>query len=296
MNPETTPDAPFEEDMIRRDNEAFARSASVTGPYTLGPDSLPQNGVPRGIVSQYHWKSERIYPGTERDYWLYVPEQYDGTQLACLIIFQDGEWYLRPDVNVPVVLDKLIHQQQIPLTIALFVSPGTPGPGNPVYGGDTNRSVEYDSLGDRYARFLVEELIPEVERQYRIVSDPKGRAICGISSGGICAFTAAWERPDAFGNVISHCGSFSNIRGGDEYPWLVRKTPRKPIRVFLQTGTNDVDVVFGNWALANKQMAAALAYRDYDYQFVMGEGGHNLKHGASIFPDTLCWIWRDYPE
>jgi enterochelin esterase-like enzyme len=283
-------------DITQRDSIRFDRSASLDEPYTLGPDSLPQDGVPRGAITQYHWKSDHIYPGTERDYWLYIPQQYDGSQAACLMVFQDAEFYLNPAVNVPVAFDNLIHQQQIPLTIGLFVSPGSLGSGTPIYGGDTNRSVEYDSLGDRYVRFLIEELLPEVEREYRIVTDPKGRAICGMSSGGICAFTAAWERPDVFGNVISHCGSFTNIRGGHEYPWLVRKTERKPIRVFLQSGTNDVDVIFGNWPLANQEMAAALAYRDYDYQFVFGEGGHNLKHGAAIFPDTLRWIWRDTPK
>jgi enterochelin esterase-like enzyme len=260
--PQPDGDTTSYDELIRRDNAVFSRSAARNEPYTLGADSLPKDGVPRGEITKYHWKSDHIYPGTERDYWLYVPQQYDGPQPACLIVFQDGEWYLRPDVNVPIVLDNLIHQQEIPLTMGLFVNPGAPGPGNPIYGGDTNRSVEYDSLGDHYARFLIEELLPEVERDYRIVSDPAGRAICGISAGGISAFTAAWERPDAFGNVISHCGSFTNIRGGHEYPWLVRKSAPKPIRVFLQTGANDVDVVFGNWPLANQEMAAALAYRD----------------------------------
>lgn len=278
------------------DRAMWEANAALVEPYTLGPDSLPQENVPRGTLTQYHWTSTTIYPGTARDYWVYVPQQYDASQPACLMVFQDGEQqYLGPHINTPVVFDNLIHQGAIPVTIGVFVNPGTPGPGNPVYGGSDNRSVEYDSLGDQYARFLIEELLPTITQQYRVVDDPAGRAICGISSGGICAFTAAWERPDAFGKVVSHCGSFTNIRGGHVYPTLVRMNERKPIRVFLQTGSRDVDVVFGNWPIANQDMAAALAYREYDYQFVFGEGGHSLKHGGAIFPDTLRWLWRDAP-
>src|SRR5262249_55553278 len=156
--------------------------------------------------------------------------------------------------------------------IGVFVDSGETGPGLPGWGGTDNRSMEYDSLGDRYARFLLEELLPPIEQQYNIVSDPDGRAICGISSGGICTFTAAWGRPAAFRKVVCHCGSFTNIRGGNRYPSMIRKSAPKPLRVFLQTGTNDLDVVYGNWPIANQDMAAALAYHHYDYQLVMGEG------------------------
>lgn len=265
-------------------------------PYKLGPDSTAQDGVPRGDVTGYHWKNEQFYPGTERDYWLYVPKQYDGTQPACLTVFQDAEAYLGPEANVPVVFDNLIHVGDMPVTIGLFVSPGDKGPGTPLYGGSDNRSIEYDSLGDQYARFLTEELLPEIEKRYAITNDPAGRAICGLSSGGICAFTVAWERPHAFSKVVSHCGSFVDVRGGHNYPPLIRKTEARPIRVFLQTGKNDLDIVFGNWPLANRQVAAALAYRQYDHRFVFGDGGHTLKHGGAIFPDTMRWLWRDYPK
>ena len=265
-------------------------------PYALGPDSLPQPDVPHGDLLPFHWSSSRIYPGTERDYWLYVPRQYDPTQPACLMVFQDGQsHYLSPDINVPIVFDNLIHKREMPVTLGLFVNPGDKGPGMPIWGGTDNRSLEYDSLNDHYARFLLEELLPEVEQGYRLTSDPAGRAICGISSGGICAFTVAWERPDAFRKVVSHCGSFAALRGGETYPSLIRRAAPKPLRVVLQTGAADLDVVFGNWPLANRQMAAALAYREYDYQFVFGEGRHTLKHGGAIFPDTLRWLWRDYP-
>ncbi len=265
-------------------------------PYNLGPDSTAQEGVPRGDVTRHHWKNERFFPGTERDYWLYVPQQYDGARPACLMVFQDAEAYLGPEANVPVVFDNLIHRRHMPVTLGLFVSPGDKGPGTPLYGGSDNRSIEYDSLDDQYARFLTEELLPEIEKRYAVTDEPVGRAICGLSSGGICAFTVAWERPEAFSKVVSHCGSFVDVRGGHNYPPLIRKAEAKPIRVLLQTGENDLDIVFGNWPLANRQMAAALAYRRYDYRFVFGDGGHTLKHGGAIFPDTMRWLWRDYPK
>ncbi|HEX2909405.1 MAG TPA: alpha/beta hydrolase-fold protein [Chloroflexia bacterium] len=282
--------------MPPKDQLAFAYSMAGNEPYALGPDSLPQEGVPEGELVMYHWKNQKFYEGTERDYWLYVPTQYDGSEPACLMVFQDGGLYLSPDINVPVVFDNLIHRGVMPPTIGLFVNPGDKGPGLPIYGGNDNRSVEYDSLGDGYARFLLEELLPPIEEKYKIVKDPAGRAICGISSGGICAFTVAWERPEAFGKVVVHCGSFTDIRGGHNYPFMVRKSERKPLRVFLQSGTKDLNVIFGSWALANQSMAAALEYREYDYRFVFGEGGHSLKHGGAIFPETLSWLWRDYPQ
>ena len=218
-------------DYLEKDKAVFAANMSTDEPYTLGPDSLAQDGVPRGSISKHHWVSTTIYPGTERDYWLYVPQQYDRTQPACLMVFQDGDRYLSPQANAAIVFDNLIHRGEMPVTIGLFVAPGDSGPGNPIYGGTDNRSFEYDSLGDRYARFLIEELLPQIEREYRIVAAPSGRAICGLSSGGICAFTVAWERPDVFGKVVSHCGSFADMRGGYVYPTLIRKTEAKPIRV-----------------------------------------------------------------
>ena len=284
----------IQEGMSQADQAAIARSKAAPDSYHLGADSLPQAGVPRGSLHPFHWVSTKIYPGTQRDYWLYVPQQYDGSTPACLMIFQDGALYLSPQVNVTTVFDNLIHKGEIPITLGLFVNAGDRGPGLPIWGGMDNRSVEYDLLSDLYARFLIEELIPEVEQQYKIVADPAGRAICGISSGGICAFTAAWERPDAFGKVVSHVGSFTDIRGGHSYPSLIRKTEKKPIRVFLQDGSNDLDVVFGNWPLANQAMASALQFGGYDYQFVFGDGGHDLKHGAALFPDTMRWLWRDF--
>jgi enterochelin esterase family protein len=278
------------------DLKAITPSDSIRGPYELGPDSTAQEGVPRGEVTQHHLADSRTYPGVARDYWVYAPNQYDGSMPACLMVFQDGELYLDPQINITVAFDNLIHKGEMPLTIGLFVSAGDKGPGMPIWGGTDNRSLEYDTLSDLYARFLLEELLPALGEQYNLVSDPAGRAICGISSGGICAFTVAWQRPDSFSKVVSHCGSFTAVRGGNLYPSIIRKTAAKPLRVFLQTGTQDLNVIFGNWVIANQDMASALEYKGYDYQFVLGEGGHSLVHGASIFPETMRWLWRDYPR
>lgn len=278
------------------DVATFTAAHATSGPYTLGPDSTVQQGVPRGDIHQHRWANSGIYPGVERDYWVYVPKQYDASRPTCLMVFQDAPLYLGPEAQVPTVFDNLIHKGDMPVTIGLFVSAGDKGPGLPRWGGTDNRSVEYDTLGDRYARFLLEELLPPLEQHYNITADPDGRAIGGISSGGICAFTVAWERPDAFHKVVSHCGSFTNIRGGNRYPSLIRRSAAKPLRVFLQTGVHDLDVVFGNWVIANQDMASALAYKAYDHMFVLGEGGHSLAHGGAIFPDTMRWLWRDYPR
>jgi enterochelin esterase family protein len=215
------------------------------------------------------------------------------------MVFQDGHAYVNKngDYRVPVVFDNLIHKQEMPVTIGIFVNPGHRGEMMPENRWRANnRSVEYDTLSDQYGRMIIEEIVPEVSKSYNLAGDPEGRAICGASSGGICAFTVAWERPDQFRKVVSHIGSFTNIRGGHVYPALIRKTAKKPIRVFLQDGSNDLDNEHGNWPLANQEMGAALKFKGYDYQFVFGDGGHTHKHGGSILPDTLRWLWRDYPK
>jgi len=272
--------------------------------YVLGPDSQVQEGVPKGKVTKQHWVS-KIFAETERDFWVYVPAQYDGNKPACVMVFQDGGGYVneKGQYRATVVFDNLIHKKEMPVTIGIFINPGTKptkdAAGKPI----SNRSFEYDTLGDQYARFLIEEMLPEVGKNLKLTDDPEGRAICGASSGGICAFTVAWERPDVFRKVVSHIGSFTSIayrpnvpgsRAGDIYPTLIRKTPAKPIRVFLQDGNNDLDNAHGNWFLANQQMAAALKFAKYDYKTDWGTEGHNGKHGGAILPDTLRWIWRDY--
>jgi enterochelin esterase family protein len=276
---------------------AFMTSTALAAePYTLGPDSTTQPSAPQGEVTKHTWKSQKIFPGTEREYWIYVPKQYDAKKPACLMVFQDGQNYLRNDIKVPTVFDNLIAKEEMPVTIGLFIMPGKLSSTATSQEAKSQRSVEYDTLSDAYARFLLEEMIPELEKKYAITKDPAGRAICGHSSGGICAFTVAWQRPDAFGKVVSHCGSFTNIRGGNAYPSLIRVTEKKPIRVFLQSGAKDNDNERGNWPIANQDMASSLKFKGYDYQFVFGEGGHNLKQGGSIFPDTMRWLWRDFPK
>jgi enterochelin esterase-like enzyme len=262
--------------------------------YVLGPDSQVKPGVPQGKVTQHQWNQSKIYPGTQRDYWVYVPAQYNAAKPAALMVFMDGGGFVKADGNfrVPTVFDNLIHAGQMPVTLGLFVNPGSFPALKQGEKPRSNRSFEYDSLGDRNARFFIEELIPELAKSYNISSDPEQRATCGNSSGGIAAFTLAWERPDAFRKVVSHIGSFTNIRGGHVYAALVRKGEKKPLRVFLEDGKNDLDNQFGNWPLANQDMAASLKYVGYDYQFILGEGTHNTKHAGSIFPATLRWLWR----
>jgi enterochelin esterase-like enzyme len=266
--------------------------------YTLGPDSKPQEGVPKGRVEgPFIWKSQ-VFANTFRRYWIYVPAQYDPAKPAALMVFQDGHKYVHTEeeYRVPVVFDNLIHKREMPVTIGLFINPGHNSETFPDRWRESNRANEYDSLGEQYAQFLVEEMLPELARKYPFTSDPEGRAIAGASSGGICAFTAAWERPDVFRKVISHIGSFVSIRGGHVYPTLVRHNAKRPIRVFLQDGSNDLDNRWGNWPLANQQMAAALKFRGYDYRFEFGDGAHTHTHGGALLPDALRWLWRDYPK
>ena len=262
---------------------------------TYGPDSQRQPGVPVGKVTKHTWKSA-VFPNTIREYYVYVPAQYTATTPAALMVFQDGHAYVKEngDFRVPVVFDNLIHQKAMPVTIGLFINPGQHG--------DTlvkdpwradNRAFEYDTLTNQYARLLLDELIPEISKTYKLADSPAMRAIGGISSGGICAFTVAWQRPDQFHKVLSHVGSFTNIKGGYAYPSMIRKLPRRAIKVFLQDGSNDLDNQHGNWWLGNLQIDAALKFRQYEYKFVGGTGGHNGKHGGSILPESLRWLWAD---
>jgi enterochelin esterase family protein len=277
---------------------ALAVPAVARGPeeYKLGPDSTRQEGVPKGTVTKHEWTDSKVYPGTVRDYWIYVPQQYDRAKPACVMVFQDGRTYVdeKRQFRAPIVFDNLIHKGDMPVTIGIFINPGVVPAATPDGTARRNRSFEYDALSDQYARFLLEEVLPAVRQDYNLTEDPDGRAICGISSGGICAWSVAWERPDDFRKVLSHVGSFTNIRGGHVYPALIRKTERKPIRVFLQEGENDLDNLHGSWPLANRQMAAALKFAGYDYKFVMGHEGHNGKHGGAILPESLRWLWQGY--
>ena len=275
---------------------ALARLLPAADDYKLGPDSLQRHpGVPEGKVTKHHWAS-KVFPGTERDYWVYVPAQYDGATPACVMVFQDGAGFVseKGQFRAPVVLDNLIHRKEVPVMIGIFINPGdVPAVGQG--GVRRNRSFEYDTLSPQYATFLEKEILPEVGKSYKLRSDAAGRGIGGSSSGGICSFTAAWERPDLFSKVLSYIGSYTNIQGGDVYPGMIRKTERKPIRVFLQDGSNDLDNLHGSWPLANQQMAAALKFMRYDFRFDYGDGAHNGRHGGAILPDALRWLWRDTP-
>ncbi len=265
--------------------------------YPLTPDSERQPGVPRGRIVHFEHTSQ-IFPGTQRGVWVYVPAQYNGDEPAALMVFQDGgRMHNIEGVNAwrtPIVLDNLIHQGAMPVTIGVFVDPGIL-PGRKADQRERyNRSYEYDGLGDRYARLLIEEVLPEIARRYNLSDDPNLRGIGGSSSGGIAAFTAAWERPDAFRRVLMFVGSFTNLRGGDAYPGLIRKMEPKPLRVFMQDGVNDLDIYSGSWWIANQDVAAALEFAGYDAKFVKGEEGHNNKHGRALMPEALRWLWRDW--
>lgn len=290
------------------------------GDYPLGPDSLPQPGVPKGqLIGPLDFHS-KVIAGTVRRYWVHVPAQYTPGEPANVLVFQDGQRAINPQgvLRVPQVLDNLIHTGDIPVTIGIFITPGQRGDVYPDTLGTSNpnnRAQEYDALTDAYARFLVEELLPEVGKSYALATDPARRAIGGASSGAICAFTVAWHRPDQFRNVISFIGSYTSIAyrpatddrpmqpGGDLYPTLIRKNPIKPIRIFLQDGSADLDNAHGNWFLANQQMLAAFEFANrtadakqvpgprYEVRHEWGDGAHSDAHGGAILPDVLRWIW-----
>lgn len=262
--------------------------ASVPGE---AAESAPRGQLTKGILNE-----SLLYPGATHEYQVYVPPQFTETTPAAVMVFQDGAWYAKADgaFRAPAVFDALIDAGAMPVTIAVFVNPGIVPPTRDGAKPQSIRSFEYDSLSDRYVRFLVEELLPVALKDLNVSSDPARRAICGMSSGGICAFTSAWQRPDQFGKVMSHIGSFTNIRGGDIYPAVIRKTEPKPIRVYLEDASGDLDNLHGSWPLANQEMAAALEFMGYDVRFDYTEGfGHNGKHGAELFRDALTWLWRN---
>ncbi len=259
--------------------------------YETHPDARERAGVPKGTVKQMPAWNSKIFPGTTRDWWLYVPAQYNAATPAAVMVFQDGaaaRQYVVP------VLDNLIAKGDIPVMAGIFVEPGG------VKAPRDNRSFEYDTLSDQYARFLLEEILPEVEKTVRLRSDTAGRGIAGQSSGAIAAFTVAWERPGEFSKVLSGIGSFTNIQsgktlreGGHNYAAMIRKTPRKPIRLFMQDGANDLDNQHGSWWLANQTLARSLAFAGYDYRFEQGQGFHSNAHIRAILPDALRWLWRN---
>jgi enterochelin esterase-like enzyme len=281
-------------------------------PPTHGTDSYPKPGVPQGTLSEKLTHTSQIYDGMQSDYWVYVPSQYNPQTPAALMVWQDGHFYIdrdSPTLRVLDVIDNLTHQKQIPVMIQIFTSPGDIAmcPGTPTHAyvkayseatgrtlKDAMRSTQYDTVSDRYACFLHEELLAEVQSRYNIRPDGYSRGISGLSSGAIAAFNVAWWQPGQFSRVLSWIGSYGDIRGGHEYPFKVRKQEKRNIRVWLQDGSDDVEVVFGSWPLQNIQMANSLKMHEYDFHFSFGQGGHDSVHGSAELPQSLTWLWRDY--
>ena len=273
-------------------NSEIRLSLNVPGdaPYHPCAEAFPSEDVPRSTVTHLiEWNQSAVYPETRRDIRISLPANLDGE--VALLVCQDGKDYADSSgaVRAVEVLDSLMHSGEIPLTVGVFVDPGQ---------SDTvprQRNIEYDTMDDTYVTFIDDEILPLVEATVNVTlsRDPAQRTAMGISSGGICAFNMAWQRPQSYGNVISHCGSFVNIKGGHEFPFMVRNIPRKPIKVFMQSGEGDVDIPLGNWPMANHQMAQALAYAGYDYRFEFGTGGHNRRHGGALFAESLRWLYGE---
>jgi gluconolactonase len=274
-------------------------SSQTSDNYQPGPDSKPQAGVPKGEILKFIFNSSKIFPGTEREYWVYVPAQYKPDHPACVYVQQDGIRF-----EAPTVFDNLIHKKQLPVIVGVFVAPGVLKALDQMTALDRfNRSYEYDGLGDNYARFLIEELLPDVEkkktadgRAIKLSHDGNDRAIGGASSGAIAAFTAAWERPEAFTRVFSTIGTYVDLRGGMRYPSLIRKYEPKPIRVYLQGGSNDLNIYGGDWWMVNQTMQRALIFAGYEVAHAWGDGGHTGKHATAIFPEAMLWLWKDWPK
>jgi enterochelin esterase-like enzyme len=272
--------------------------------YRLGPDSLPQDGVPKGTIRGPFTLPSQIFPGTQHTYWVYVPAQYDASKPASLMVFNDGQAFMAPDGDIRAqnVLDNLIYRREIPVMIGVFINPGRrpdqPEP-TPRDWGDrtTNRPDEYNSLNDKYPRVVVDELLPSLSKEYNISKDPDRHGIGGASSGAIAAFTVAWERPDHFRKVLSMVGSFTNLRGGYVYPEAVRKSDKKPIRVFLQDGRNDNRAAdeTRDWFYQNVRLMQALTEKGYEVNYAWGINKHGQKMGGAIMPEMMRWLWRDQP-
>jgi enterochelin esterase-like enzyme len=277
--------------------------------YHLAPDSLPQAGVPKGEIRGPFTLPSTAYPGTQHTYWIYVPAQYDPAIPTSLMIYNDGQAFLAPegDVRAPVVMDNLIYRREIPVMIGVFINPARrsdqPEPTLSNWGDrDTNRPTEYNTLDDKYARVIVDELLPVICNQYNISKDPERHGIGGSSSGAIAAFTVAWERPNDFRKVLSNVGSFTNLRGGNAYPDIVRRSEKKPLRVFLVDGRNDnrglrkdgsYDQAL-DWFYQNVRMEQALTEKGYDVNYSWGIQRHGQKMLQTVFPEMMRWLWRDH--
>ena len=296
-------------------------SGPAPAPPPLTADSLQQPGVPVGTLSEKMTHVSRIYDGMVSNYWIYVPAQYDAKVPTALMVFQDGSGYAKRDGDHPAlnVLDNLIAQRKIPVMIAIFTDPGdiAGSPDTATYRfvegvskrqgrtlKDSMRSTEYDTVSDRYPRFLRDELIAEVAKKYNLRKDAYSRAITGLSSGGICSFNAAWQQPEQFSRVITWIGSFTSIQwhedpavpdGGQDYPEKILHEAHRNLRVWVQDGANDQEnPKYGSWPLANVRMANALKLKGYDFHFSFGVGPHSAGEGGVEFPEEMVWLWRGY--
>ena len=290
---------------LRRLAATLGIVAGIVFPWPAGPavrgqtPAAPQAAAPKPPAAASHprvtrgeFSQSQVYPGTWREYWVYVPENLDRARPAPVMVFQDGLQY-----NAPAVFDDLIAKRAIPPMVGVFVMHGRVKAASADALDRMNRSFEYDAVSGDYARFLLDELLPHVARthQLNLSADPNDRGIAGNSSGAIAAFVAAWQRPDGFRRVFSAIGTYVGLRGGHELALMVRKTEPRPIRIFLQDGRNDLNNYTGSWWIANQDMQAALEYAGYDVRHEWGDGEHNSRHATEIFPQVLTWLWRDWP-
>ena len=259
------------------------------------PEAYAHPGVPQGTLSEKLIHTSAVYEGMKSEYWVYVPAQYDPNAPAALMVWQDGQGHIDRDgpSHTLNVVDSLIHNKKIPVMIQVFIAPGK-------VGDRSLRSVEYDTVSDRYVQYL-RELLADVETKYKIRKDGYSRGITGLSSGGIAAFNAAWFTPDRFSRVLSRIGSFTSIQwhegvidGGNVYPFMIRKEPKRNIRVWLSDGSEDLENEHGSWPLQNLQMANSLKMRGYDFHLNFGNGTHNGAWGNTEAPAALAWLWRGY--
>lgn len=310
---------------LERDEQAMGRAEWNKELYPLPAEYQRREGTPRGKITGHMMEDSAFYPGVKHKYWIYTPAQYDGKTPADFILFLDGQMYFMPVLkerdlrgtmsdlleaipaegeillpegsdNITDLLDNLIADGKIPPTIAVFLAPGYPGPGEPVYGtskGVTNRSVEYDTVSDWFARFVTEEFLPMALEGYAITADSMRHSVAGISSSGIASFATAWYANHLFGNVIAASPSFGNIRGGNIWPSVIRTADeQKNLRTCMCVGKYDADIIFGDWILANRDVASALNYRGYDFRLIINEMGHSLTFLKYMIPQALAWFYR----
>ena len=275
---------------------AIAQQAyNVRAPFD--PATVKMEESLRGEVLKLTLNDSHIYPGTEREILVYVPQQYTGDVPACLLVCMDGILY-----DATTVMDNLIASGEMPVTIGVFVNPGV------VYDEEGevvryNRCKEFDSTDDLFVQFLEQEVLAKVEgmqtlsgKTIMLSNDANDRAITGASSGGIAAFTAAWNRSDLFSRVYTTVGTFVAMRGGHEYPAIVRKTEPKPLRIYMQDGWYDVwNPIFGEWFEYNLLMESAFNFAGYEVFHHWNRGNHSIKYGTLAFPDAMRWLWKGYP-